>query len=92
MTRVVVDTNVLVSSLINEHGAPATVLALIESGRLLWCVSAPIISEYREVISRPKFSYVQASRVQGVLLSLEQMTLFTEYFRGRPGQSILRVC
>jgi predicted nucleic acid-binding protein len=39
MIRVVVDTNVLVSVLLTEHGAEAEVLALIVADRLIWCVS-----------------------------------------------------
>src|SRR5438876_131000 len=76
MTRVVIDTNVLVSALLTEHGAQAAVLSLIEAGALLWCVSEPILAEYREVISRPKFSAVRVERLQGVLSTLSQAAVF----------------
>jgi uncharacterized protein len=76
MTRVVVDTNVLVSAAINEHGPPAAILSFIASGHLLWCVSAPILAEYRDVLARPKFSHVQLSRVQALLAAVEQAALF----------------
>jgi len=58
MTRVVVDTNVLVSALLSEHGAEATVLDYLTSGRLYWCVSDAILAEYAEVLSRPKFARI----------------------------------
>src|SRR5271165_3466470 len=76
MTRVVVDTNVLVSAAINEQGSPAAVLSFIESRHLLWCVSAPILAEYREVFARPKFSHVRPSRIQALLAAIEQAALF----------------
>ena len=77
MTRVVLDTNVLISALLTEHGAPAAVLSLIESGELLWCVSAPILTEYHAVIERPKFAVVRRDRVDAVLRTLDKAPIFT---------------
>jgi len=54
----------------------ASVLSLIEAGDLLWCVSEPILAEYREAISRPKFSAIRAERLQGVLSTLSQAAVF----------------
>jgi predicted nucleic acid-binding protein len=41
MIRVVIDTNVLVSALFNDHGAEAIVLYMIAAGQLCWCLSLP---------------------------------------------------
>src|SRR5438552_5899505 len=76
MTRVVIDTNVLISALLTEHGTQASVLSLIEAGEMLWCVSEPILAEYHAVISRPKFSAVRAERLQAVLSTLSQAMVF----------------
>ena len=75
MTRVVIDTNVLVSALLTERGAEAAVLALVYTGQALWCVSEPIIEEYRAVLTRPKFAKVRFERVQGLLNALSQATV-----------------
>lgn len=55
MDRVVVDTNVLVSSLIGK-GNPRRVLDIIFSGRVLLSLSTAILAEYEDVLRRPKFA------------------------------------
>ena len=54
---VVLDTNVLVSALLNPHGKPAAVLGLILEERLSVCYDSRVISEYSEVLRRPKFGF-----------------------------------
>lgn len=54
---VVVDTNILVSALWSKKGAPARVLSMIISGGLIPCYDYRILSEYRDVLSRPKFKF-----------------------------------
>lgn len=54
---VVIDTNVLVSALWSRNGAPARILSMVISGRLIPCYDYRIISEYREVLLRPKFRF-----------------------------------
>ena len=55
--RVVLDTNVLVSALLNVHGAPAQVLDLVRQGFLTLCADGRIHGEYEEVLSRPEFPF-----------------------------------
>ena len=55
--RIVLDTNVLVSALLNVHGAPAQVLDLVRQGFLTLCTDARIDGEYEEVLSRPDFPF-----------------------------------
>lgn len=50
MTRVVIDTNVLVSGILKQHGLEASVLHLIATNELTWCLSAPILEEYKRVL------------------------------------------
>jgi putative PIN family toxin of toxin-antitoxin system len=53
--RIVLDTNVLVSALLNPEGAPATVLELVLIGAVELVYDDRILAEYREVLARPKF-------------------------------------
>jgi putative PIN family toxin of toxin-antitoxin system len=74
MIKVVIDTSVLISGVLSEHGAPAAVLALIRDGGITWYVSPAIIEEYKEVMARSKFSF-DPGRLQRVLRSLDHAAL-----------------
>lgn len=50
MTRVVIDTNVFISSFFG--GNPRKIIDLWESGQIILCLSRPIVDEYVEVLSR----------------------------------------
>lgn len=52
--RIVLDTNVLVSALINPHGAPGRVLGMIVSEEVVLLYDDRILAEYREVLARPR--------------------------------------
>jgi putative PIN family toxin of toxin-antitoxin system len=54
MIRVVIDTNVLVSALLQPESLPASVLMLALSGQIQLCVSDAVFAEYDEVIRRPR--------------------------------------
>ena len=58
--RVVIDTNVIVSALINVHGTPARILDFVLLGQLIPVFDDRMISEYREVLLRPKFRFRSA--------------------------------
>ena len=55
--KVVVDTNVTVSALINSNGTPAKVLAIILNGKVTILFDNRIIFEYKEVLSRKDFGF-----------------------------------
>jgi putative PIN family toxin of toxin-antitoxin system len=56
MIRVVLDTNILVSALLQPQGLPARILLMTLAGASAQlCVSGEIYAEYEEVIRRPKF-------------------------------------
>lgn len=67
MIRVVIDTNVLVSAMLNPRGSEAAVIALVAKGALIWCVSAQILAEYEAVLARPKFRAVDGSKIKAAL-------------------------
>lgn len=50
--RVVVDTNVFVSSFFNPKGAPRGIIDLWKKGQLILCVTEEILEEYIEVLAR----------------------------------------
>jgi putative PIN family toxin of toxin-antitoxin system len=55
--KAVVDTNVLVSALMNANGPPAMILSLILNGKLALLYDNRIIFEYIEVLSRKEFGF-----------------------------------
>jgi putative PIN family toxin of toxin-antitoxin system len=55
--RVVVDTNVIVSALMNINGTPAKILSLILNGDVKILYDNRIIFEYAEVLSRNDFGF-----------------------------------
>ena len=61
MILVVIDTNVVVSALINRNGNEAFLIGAIVSGVLIPCLSEEILEEYRDVLSRPKFAFESAT-------------------------------
>jgi len=55
MTRVVLDTNVIVSAFLMERGLEARVLRMVLTGRLVPYASEAILTEYEGVLRREKF-------------------------------------
>ena len=58
--RVVLDTNVILSSLLQPLGPPAKVLYLARRGFLDLCVSPAVYAEYEEVLNRSRFQRIEA--------------------------------
>ena len=55
--RAVIDTNVIVSALMNVNGTPAKVLSIILNGNITVLYDNRIIFEYVEVLSRKEFGF-----------------------------------
>ena len=64
INEVVMDTNVLVSALLT-HGPPAAIIDMVAEGKLIPVYNDLIISEYWDVLQRPKFNFhsIQISRL-----------------------------
>jgi len=64
VVKVVLDTNILVSSLLTA-GPPAVIVDLAADGNIIPFYSNPILQEYWEVLSRKKFGFnpAQVSRL-----------------------------
>lgn len=54
---VVVDTNIIISGLINQDSSSGTILKLILSGKIKLGIDNSIIGEYKEVLLRKKFNF-----------------------------------
>jgi putative PIN family toxin of toxin-antitoxin system len=55
--KIVLDTNVVVSALINVSGIPGRILALVLNGRIKVLYDNRIIFEYIDVLSRKEFGF-----------------------------------
>ena len=56
---IVLDTNVVVSGVLNPFGKPATILRLVVEGNIRLAYDVRIISEYDQVLRRPKFPFIE---------------------------------
>lgn len=84
--RVVLDTNVLVSALLQPQGLPArTFLTTVAGTRAQLCVSGDIYAEYEEVLRRPKFNRTE-SVIEHTLRTIRQNGFWV-----RPSQEV-RAC
>lgn len=55
--RVVIDTNVLVSGVINPHGSPGRIMDAVLAERIAVLHDDRIMNEYRAVLLRPAFGF-----------------------------------
>jgi uncharacterized protein len=55
--RAVIDTNVFVSGLLTPHGNEALIILAVHQGFLRPCHSTEMLTEYSEVLARPKFDF-----------------------------------
>jgi putative PIN family toxin of toxin-antitoxin system len=55
--KIVLDTDVIVSGLIQPLGNPAKVLTLALAGAVQICHEKRILAEYAEVLARPRFKF-----------------------------------
>lgn len=71
MSSVVLDTSVFISGLISPRGAAGALVEAFFADRLLLAYTAPIFSEYVEVMERPEFAAViTPSERMAVMLKL----------------------
>jgi len=84
MIRAVIDTNVLVSAARTPNGNPAKIVEMVRSmGKIQIYYSMDIVTEYRNVLSRPKFDFstdiqsriIDAIVCAGILISPSASTI-----------------
>ena len=55
--NVVLDTNVLVAGLLSPFGPCGEIVRMVSSGELTLALDARILTEYQDVLARPKFKF-----------------------------------
>ena len=55
--KTVLDTNVLVSGLLTPFGPRGKIVQMVSADELILFIDARILSEYQEVLHRPKFKF-----------------------------------
>lgn len=73
--NIVLDTNVLVAGLLSPFGPCGKIVRMVSSGELTLSFDARIMSEYSEVLKRPKFVFDE-DKIAALLEYIE--------FRGQP--------
>ena len=79
MQKIVIDTSVIVSSLI-QRGYPNLIIKdLFIEQKFQLCISDELLAEYYEVLARPKFSKFQGFFIRAETLLVEIETKATKY-------------
>lgn len=61
--KVVIDTNVIVSAVLRDRNPEKAILYVVDRPEVFdWIVSTPILAEYKQVLSRPKFKAIDNVR------------------------------
>ena len=80
----VVDTNVVVSGLLNPHGPSARVLDAVLDGRLKLVYDARMLAKYRDVLHRPPLKLAPA-KITAFLNALQSQTMVSPTSLGIAG-------
>lgn len=76
---VVIDTNVLIASLIGQSGFPRRIFdELVLTGEIKICLSQEVLEEYEEVTERAKFEKYKdfVSKAQALIAALKKVAIF----------------
>ncbi len=68
--NIVLDTNVLVAGLLSPFGPCGEIVRMVSSGELTLSFDARILTEYEEVLNRPKFKF-EKDKVSALLDQIE---------------------
>ena len=80
MQKIVIDTNVIVSSLIQRGYSNLIIAELFIEQKYQLCVSDELMAEYYEVLARPKFAKFQDFFIRAEALLAHIETKATKYF------------
>lgn len=73
----VIDTNVIVSSMLKKESIPGQIMDYVDKGIIVPLVNEEILEEYVEVITRNKFNFEKAA-VELVMNGIEKRAIFVE--------------
>lgn len=76
MRHWVIDTNVVVSGLLNPHGPSARIVDAVLDGRVKLVYAARILAEYRDVLRRPRLNLVP-EKIRALLNGLRGQLMVT---------------
>lgn len=68
--KIVLDTNALVAGLLSPFGPCGEIVRMVSSGEVTLALDARILTEYQEVLARPKFKFDQ-DKVAAILDLIE---------------------
>jgi uncharacterized protein len=74
--RAVLDTNIVVSALLQPLRQPARVFLLALAGAIQLCVSGEIYAEYEDVIRRPRLNRSE-NQIEGTLRAIREQAVWT---------------
>jgi uncharacterized protein len=86
--KIVLDTNVLVSGLLTPFGSSGEIVRMVFSNKLTLFLDARILSEYRNVLHRPKFKF----NTEDVAVLLEFIKYYGQFVSGKPLSNPLPDC
>ena len=77
MQKIIIDTNVIVSSLIQRSYPYQIIFDLFIEDKIHLCISSPLMAEYYAVLERPKFAQFQEFAVKAkiVLANIEMKAI-----------------
>ena len=73
----VLDTNVIVSSMLREGSIPDQVLRLALDGPIVPLLNEEIVAEYKDVLTRNKFGFPE-TKIESMLLDLSKRAVFLD--------------
>ena len=74
--KIILDTNVLVAGLLSPFGPCAQIVRMVSSGDLTLCLDARLLSEYDDVLRRPKFGF-RIDKIAALLDYIEHTGIIT---------------
>lgn len=73
----VIDTNILVSAMLKWESVPGSIMELALEGLIVPVLNEAIISEYREVLLRPKF-HLTEDIVSDIISSIRKVAVYVD--------------
>ncbi len=86
MMQIVLDTNVIISAILNPYGSPGKILDQVFDQEISLCLSPPLIAEIRRVLRYPKIVELIRRRGRTVEWAEEQRDKIFEIARVTTGQ------
>ena len=80
MQRIIIDTNVLISALIQKSYPNFILFHCVLENRFEVCISDELLEEYLEVINRPKFSKYPDSLIKAELVISQIESIASKYY------------